>query len=71
MNSRMTISRSFEEGMYILREDDSLWRIDEDGGLDSSVRGLTSRMEQLAFIQQWRIPSRRIFRTYPLEDASG
>lgn len=71
MMSRMTISRTFEEGMYIIREDDCLWRIDEDGRLDSSVRGLTSTIEQLAYIQQWRIPSRRIFRAYPLEDASG
>lgn len=61
MKSRITISRTFEESMYILREGDCLWRVDEDGGLDSSVRGLTSTVEQLAFIQQWKIPSRRIF----------
>jgi hypothetical protein len=31
MNDTMTIRRSCEEGMYLLREGDCLWRVNEDG----------------------------------------
>lgn len=71
MDNRWSISRSFEEGMFVLQEGDCLWRVNEDGVLDCSVRGLTSVIEQLAFIQQWKTPTRRIFQAYPLEDTSG
>lgn len=71
MNDTMTITRSIEEGMYILREGDCLWRVNEDGEVDCMAKGLTRVLEQLAFIQQWKTPSRRLLQEYPLEDSSN
>ena len=70
MNDRMTIARSLEEGMYILREGDCFWRVDEDGKVDCAAQGLNRVFEQLVFIQQLKSPSRRIFQKYPLNDSS-
>lgn len=58
MEDRMTVARSFEEGMFILRENDCLWRINEEGEIESLGKGLTSAIKQLAFIQQWKTPPR-------------
>ena len=68
MNDTMTISRSCEEGMYLLREGDSLWRVDEDGMVDCTAQGHIRVFEFLTFIHQWKTPIRRLFQKYPLQD---
>ena len=60
MNDTISICRSCEEGMYLLREGECLWRIDEEGRVDDMVKDHTRVFEQLAFIQQWRNPSQRL-----------
>ena len=62
----MSITRSLEEGMYILREGDCLWRVNKDGTIDCTAKGNGSVFTILAFIQQWKTPSKRIFQQYPL-----
>jgi hypothetical protein len=71
MNDRMSIAPSFEEGMYILREGDYVWRVNRNGMIDCSAKDLTCVFEQLAIIRQWKTPSHRIFQDYPLEDSSN
>lgn len=71
MDDTMTISRSCEEGMYLLREDDYVWRVNEDGEVDCAVLGNPTAFELLTFIQKWKIPSRRIFQDYPFQDFSN
>ena len=61
MNDTMTIRRSCEEGMYLLREDDCLWRVNEDGIVDCLASGHTRVFELLTFLQQWKTPSCRFF----------
>ena len=70
MNDTMAIARSCEEGMYILREGDCLWRVNEDGIIDCTAQGHTSVFELLTFIQQWKTPSLRLFQKYPLQGPS-
>lgn len=71
MNDTMTIRRSCEEGMYLLREGDDVWRVNEDGKVDCAVLGDTTACELLTFIQKWKTPSRRIFQDYPFQDYSN
>ena len=61
----MTIARSCEEGMYILREGDCLWRVNEGGMVDCVTKGHMRVFEQLAFIQQWKTPSRSLLEEFP------
>jgi len=70
MNEPMAIARSCEEGMYILREGDCLWRVNEDGMVDCIAKGHTRVFELLTFIQQWKTPSLRLFQKYPLQGPS-
>lgn len=67
----MTIARSCEEGMYILREDDCLWRVNEDGMVDCVAKGHMRVFEQLAFIQQWRTPPRSVLKEFPQQHFSN
>ena len=71
MNDTMTIRRSCEEGMYLLREGDCLWRVNENGMIDCSTQGHTRAFEFLTSLKQWETPSRRIFLNYPLQDPSN
>jgi len=71
MNDTMAIARSIEEGMYIFREGDYVWRVNRNGMIDCSAKDLTCVFEQLAIIRRWKTPSRRIFQDYPLEDSSN
>lgn len=68
MNDTITISRSCEKGMYLFREGDYVWRVNEDGKVDCAVLGHTTVFELLTFIQKWKTPSRRIFQDYPFQD---
>lgn len=68
MNDTMAIARSYEEGMYILREGDSLWRVHEDGMIDCTAQGHIRIFELLTFIQQWKTTSRPLLQEYPGED---
>lgn len=68
MNDPMAISRSSEEGMYLLREGEYVWRVDEDGRVDCAVLGDPTVFELLTFIQQWKTPSRRLLQEYPWQD---
>ena len=61
MKDTMAIARSCEEGMYILREGDYLWRVNEDGGIDCTAQGHNSVFELLTRLQQWKTPSRQVF----------
>jgi hypothetical protein len=70
MNDTITIRRSGEEGMYLLREGARLWRVNEDGVVDCAAQGHSHVFELLARVQQWRTPSRRIFKDYHLQDPS-
>ncbi|HNP61709.1 MAG TPA: hypothetical protein PKM72_12770 [Nitrospirales bacterium] len=70
MNATMTIGRSREEGMFLLRESDYVWRVHEDGKVDCALHGDATAFERLSFIQKWRTPSRRIFQEYPFQDFS-
>jgi len=70
MYDTMSISRSCEEGMYLLREGDSLWRVNEDGRIDCIASGHTCVFELLNFLQQWKTQSLRPFQNYPLQDPS-
>ncbi len=67
----MTIARSCEEGMYILREDDCLWRVNEDGMVDCVAKGHMRVLEQLAFIQQWKTPTRSHLQEFPQQHFSN
>ncbi len=71
MNDTMTIRRSTEEGMYLLRNGDDVWRVDENGQVDCVAGGETRLLELLNFLQQWKTPSRRIFEQYPLPGTSS
>ncbi len=66
MNRVMAISRSCEEGWYLLREDDYIWRVKENGKIDCAAQGSARLLELLDFLQKWKTPSRRIFLNYPL-----
>ena len=68
MNRTMAIARSCEEGMYILREDECLWRVNEDGMVDCAAQGHTNVFDLLAFIQQWKTSSDLPDDHHPLED---
>ena len=70
MNAIMAISRSDEEGMYLLRENDCLWRLNEDGMVDCAAKGSTNVFELLTLIQQWKTQSRRLLQEYPWQDPS-
>lgn len=70
MNETMSIARSCEEGMYILREGDCLWRVNEEGMVDCVATGHMGVFEQLAFIQQWRTPSRSLLTEFPQQHPS-
>ncbi len=61
----MTIARSCEEGMYILREDDCLWRVHEDGMVDCFAKCHSGIFKQLAFIQQCRTSTRSLLKEFP------
>ena len=71
MSDTMTIRRSCEEGMYLLREGDCLWRVDEDGIVDCIASGHTRIFELLTFLQQWKPLSRRLFQNYPRQDGAN
>ena len=71
MNDTMSISRSCEEGMYLLREGDCLWRVNEDGIVDCIASGHTRIFELLTKLQQWKTLSRGLFQNYPLKDTSN
>ena len=68
MNETMAIARSCEEGMYLLREGEYLWRVDEDGMVDCAAQGHTNVFGLLAFIQQWKTPSPQLLQEYAQED---
>ena len=68
MNDTMAIARSFEEGMYILREGDCLWRVNEDGIIDCTAQGYPIVFKLLTFIQQCKTSSRGPLPLYPRED---
>jgi len=68
MNDTITIRRSCEEGMYLLREGECLWRVNEDAEIDCTSQVPTRLFELLHFLQQWETPSRRLFQHYPLQD---
>ena len=68
MNGTMSISRSCEEGMYLLREGECLWRVNEGGEIDCASQVPTRLSELLHFLQEWKPPSRRLFLNYPLQD---
>jgi hypothetical protein len=70
MNEIMGISRSCEEGMYLLREGKSVWRVNENGEIDCAAQVPTRLFELLHFLQECKIPSRRLFLNYPLEEWS-
>ena len=70
MNDTMSISRSCEEGMYLLREGDCLWRVNEDGIVDCIASGHTRVFELLLKLQQWKTPSHRLLQKYPLQENS-
>lgn len=70
MNDTMSIGRSCEEGMYLLREDDCVWRVNEEGEIDCEAQGPTRLFELLHYLQEWKTPSRRLCQNYPLEDTS-
>lgn len=70
MNDIMGISRSCEKGMYLLREDDCLWRVNQDGMVECAAQGDTNAFELLTLIQQWKTPSRRLLQEYPWQDPS-
>ena len=61
MNDTMAIARSSEEGMYLLREGDCLWRVNEEGMVDCTAHGHTHVFEFLARIQEGDPPSRLTF----------
>jgi len=71
MTDTMTIRRSCEEGMYLLREGECLWRVNEDGEIDCAAKGPARLLELLHFLQEWKTPSRRLFLNYPLPESSG
>jgi len=71
MNDTMAIARSCEEGMYILREDDYLWRMNEDGVIDCTAQGHIRIFELLTLIQQWKTSSDLPDDHHPLEDHSN
>jgi hypothetical protein len=68
MDDTMTIARSIEEGMFLLREGDCLWRVNEDGIIDCTAQGHTGVFNLLTCLQEWKTPSRRIFQEYPFQD---
>lgn len=68
MNDIMAISRSCEEGMYLLRDGEYLWKVNEEGSVDCAILGHTNASELLTFIQQWKNPSRRLLQEYPGQD---
>jgi hypothetical protein len=70
MNDTMTIRRSCEQGMYLLREAECFWRVNKDGEIDCAVQGPTRLSELLHFLQEWKAPTRRIFINYPLQESS-
>lgn len=57
MNDTMSIARSLEEGMYILREGEYLWRVNEEGEVECTAQGHPRVFELLAFIQHWKTSS--------------
>lgn len=71
MNKTMAIRRSCEDGMYLLREGDCLWRVNEDGMVDCTAQGHTCVFELLTRLQQWKAPSHRLFQNYPLQDTAN
>jgi hypothetical protein len=71
MNDTMAIARSREEGMYILREGDCLWRVNEDGMVDRTAQGHTSVFKLLALIQEWKSSSGQLDDHSSLEDPSN
>ncbi len=68
MNDTMTIRRSCEEGMYLLREGECLWRVNKDGEIDCVAQGPARLPELLLFLQEWKTPARRLFLNSPLQD---
>lgn len=71
MNDTMAIRRSYEKGIYLLREGDGLWRVNEDGTVDCTAHGHSRIFELLTRLQQWNTPSRRLLQSYPLQDPSN
>jgi hypothetical protein len=70
MNDTMAIRRSCEEGMYLFREGNRVWRVNENGEIDCVTQGATRLLELLYFLQEWTTPSRRRFLNYPLQEWS-
>jgi len=69
MSESMAISRSCEEKMYLLREGDCVWRVNENGKIDCTAKGPTPLFELLHFLQEWKIPPSRLFLNYPLTES--
>ncbi len=51
MNQGMAISRSCEEEMYLLRDEDWIWRVYENGAIDCTAQGSIRLFEVLDFLQ--------------------
>lgn len=68
MYETMSIRRSSEEGKYLLREGDCLWRVNEDGMVDCTSQGHSEVFELLTYIQQLKTPSLRLLQENPLQD---
>ena len=71
MNDTMSISPSSEDGMYLLREGESLWRVNEDGVIDCMAQGHSHVFELLSRLQQWKTPSRSLLQNPPMQDPSN
>lgn len=71
MSDTMTIGRSCEEVMYLLREGEYLWRVNEDGIVDGIAQGHTRDFDLLTSFQQWETPSRRLLQKYLSKDTSN
>ena len=54
MNETMGIARSSEEGMYLLRDGECLWRVDQDGKVDCTAQGKAGAFLLLKFVQEWK-----------------
>ena len=61
MNDTMAIRRSCEEGMYLLRKGDCLWRVNEDG-VDTHFQ----KTDILSIIQQSHTAKNSYQRRSPL-----
>ena len=71
MNDTISISRSLEEGKYILRDGECWWRVNADGAVECTAQGHARVFELLAFIQQGKTSAGQPSDDPPLEDQSS